>query len=201
MPTKTFFNLPKEKKVRILKAGKKEFSRVPLERAVIANIAKDAGIPRGSFYQYFTSLEDLFTYVVEYMYGFNKKKFSSYLEENNNNVYEALKVRFANEIDKLAKDENRQFRINTLTLLFNDNAEYSQDFINNIIDKRNTLDLGFFPEELQKKNNFAKVVDLIKMVGDNCVERYLTSQATEEEIKNDYNKYIDFVKTGFGNLQ
>ena len=73
MPTKTFFNLPKEKRIRILKAGKKEFSRVPLEKAVIANIAKDASIPRGSFYQYFSSLEDLFSYIIDYMYGFNKK--------------------------------------------------------------------------------------------------------------------------------
>ena len=101
MPTKTFYNLPKEKRLRILKAGKKEFSRVPFEKAVIANIAKDADIPRGSFYQYFNNLEDLFTYIIEYLYGFNKKKFTTYLEENNNNIYEALKLKFASEIDKL----------------------------------------------------------------------------------------------------
>ena len=51
MPTKTFMNLSKEKRLRILKAAKKEFSRVPLDKAIIANIVKDAKIPRGSFYQ------------------------------------------------------------------------------------------------------------------------------------------------------
>lgn len=197
MPTKTFYNLPKEKKLRILKAGKKEFSRVPLEKAIIANIAKDADIPRGSFYQYFTNLEDLFTYIIEYLYGFNKKKFSTYLEENNNNIYDALKVRFSNEIDKLSKEENRQFRVNTITILLKDNKEYSKEFIDNIIDKKSSLDLDFFPTEYQKKKNFSKMLDLIKMVGDTCVERYLMNEVSEEEIKNDYNEYIDYLKTSF----
>ena len=197
MPTKTFYNLPKEKRLRILKAGKKEFSRVPLEKAIIANIAKDADIPRGSFYQYFNSLEDLFTYIIEYLYGFNKKKFSTYLEENNNNIYAALKERFSNEIDKLSKEENRQFRVNTLTILLKDNKEYSKEFIDNLIDKKSSLDLDFFPTEYQKKRNFGKMLDLIKMVGDTCIERYLMSEVSEEEIKNDYNEYIDFVKTSF----
>ena len=197
MPTKTFFNLPKEKRLRILKAGKKEFSRVPFDKAIIANIAKDADIPRGSFYQYFSSLEDLFTYTLQYMYGINKKKFNQYLEDNNNDIYKALKERFANEIDKLSKEENKQFRINTLQILLQDNKEYSKEFIDSVIEKRSSLDLDFFPQEIQKKNNFSKALDLIKMVGDNCVERYLMSEVTEEEIKQDYNNYIDFIKTSF----
>jgi len=53
MPTETFFNLPKEKQRRILDAAKKEFSRTSLKEASIANVIKDAEIPRGSFYQYF----------------------------------------------------------------------------------------------------------------------------------------------------
>ena len=197
MPTKTFFNLPKEKKLRILKAGKKEFSRVPLEKAVIANIAKDASIPRGSFYQYFNSLEDLFSYVIEYMYGFNKKRFEECLKENNNNIYDALKVRFKNEIERLSKEENRQFTINTFSLLLNENNNYSKKFIENIIDKGSSLDLEFLPEEYQKSSTFSKVFNLIKIVGDNCVQRYLTSEISQEEIIEDYNDYIDLMKTKF----
>ncbi|MFA5482675.1 MAG: TetR/AcrR family transcriptional regulator, partial [Bacilli bacterium] len=47
MPTNTFINLSKDKRLRILRAAKSEFSRVPLEKAVIANIVKNAKIPRG----------------------------------------------------------------------------------------------------------------------------------------------------------
>lgn len=198
MPTKTFFNLPKEKKIRILKAGKKEFSRVPLEKAVIANIAKDAGIPRGSFYQYFQSLEDLFAYIIEYLYGLSKRKFENYLKENNNDIYEALKVKFANELEKLTKEENKQFRINTMNILFEEN-KYPKEFINCIFTKSSNLDLGFFPEEYQN-SKFSDVVDLLKIVSDNCLQQYLTSTVSKDKIKEDYNKYIDFLKVGFSKL-
>ena len=197
MPTKTFFNLPKEKRIRILKAGKKEFSRVPLEKAVIANIAKDAGIPRGSFYQYFSSLEDLFSYIVDYMYGFNKKKFEESLKANDNNVFDAIKDNFSQEIDRLSKEENRQFTINTMTLLLQDSKNYPKDFIENIYDKRNNLDLEFFPEEYQTSNKFSKMLDVINMVGDNCISKYLSTEQSAEEVKEDYNNYVDFVKGAF----
>ena len=197
MPTKTFFNLPKEKRIRILKAGKKEFSRVPLEKAVIANIAKDASIPRGSFYQYFNSLEDLFSYIVDYMYGFNKKKFEESLKANDNNVFDAIKDNFSQEIDRLSKEENRQFTINTMTLLLQDSKNYPKDFIENIYDKRNSLDLEFFPEEYQTSNKFSKMLDVINMVGDNCISKYLSTEQSAEEVKEDYNNYVDFVKGAF----
>ena len=71
------------------------------------------------------------------------------------------------------------------------------EFIDNIIDKKSSLDLDFFPTEYQKKRNFSKMLDLIKMVGDTCVERYLMNEVSEEEIKNDYNEYIDYLKTSF----
>lgn len=59
MPKETFLNLSKEKQNKILNAAKKEFERVSLEQASIKNIVEEAGIARGSFYQYFESKEDL----------------------------------------------------------------------------------------------------------------------------------------------
>ncbi len=59
MPKETFLKLPEEKKHKIIKAAKKEFERVPFEQTSIKNIANEAEIARGSFYQYFESKEDL----------------------------------------------------------------------------------------------------------------------------------------------
>ena len=59
MPKETFLKLPEEKKHKIIKAAKNEFERVPFEQTSIKNIANDAEIARGSFYQYFESKEDL----------------------------------------------------------------------------------------------------------------------------------------------
>lgn len=49
MPTETFENLSEEKKLKIIEAAKKEFSRVQFEDTSIKNIVKEAGIARGSF--------------------------------------------------------------------------------------------------------------------------------------------------------
>lgn len=61
--TSTFFNLKDSKKERIIKAVKKEFTRKRLLDMSVKNIVEDAGIARGSFYQYFNSKED----IIEYM--------------------------------------------------------------------------------------------------------------------------------------
>ena len=68
MPKQTFFHLPEEKKKRLLEAARVEFSRVPLKDSSIANIVKIAEIPRGSFYQYFESKEDLLRIYLEYTF-------------------------------------------------------------------------------------------------------------------------------------
>lgn len=199
MPTKTFFNLDKEKRIRVLKAAKKEFSRVPLDKAVIANIAKEADIPRGSFYQYFISLEDLYVYLIDYLYGINKKKFEKYLEDNDNDVYAALKYRFANEIDKLSKEENRQFKLNTVAILFSNN-NYSQEMINYIMDKQNQFDINYFPANMQENKNIDKFVNVVKALNDMFIQKYIAREVSDNEIKNEYNHYIDFLQLNFGTL-
>lgn len=64
MPTDTFLNLDENKKNTVRKALINEFTASPLELCSIKNIVTDAGIPRGSFYQYFTDKEDALRYVI-----------------------------------------------------------------------------------------------------------------------------------------
>ncbi len=64
MPSSTFLNLPAQKQERLLEAATREFSSRPFSEASINQIIKDAGIPRGSFYMYFTDKEELFRYVI-----------------------------------------------------------------------------------------------------------------------------------------
>lgn len=63
MPTQTFFNLPEEKKQRIIHAAIGEFAANLFEKSSIARIIVVAGISRGSFYQYFSDLKDLYNYI------------------------------------------------------------------------------------------------------------------------------------------
>ncbi|MEJ6950804.1 TetR/AcrR family transcriptional regulator [Natronospora cellulosivora (SeqCode)] len=65
MPSKTFFNLPAEKKERIVKAAQEEFAHNLFKECSVASIIKKAEIPRGSFYQYFEDLKDLYKYTMD----------------------------------------------------------------------------------------------------------------------------------------
>lgn len=65
MPTATFLNLAKEKQERVLNAAVREFGIRNVQEANLSNIVKDAGIARGSLYQYFLTREDLYIYVFD----------------------------------------------------------------------------------------------------------------------------------------
>lgn len=67
MPSETFARLPEEKRNRFLDAAWAEFTRVPFADTSINQIVRQAGIPRGSFYQYFADKEELFGYLMEYV--------------------------------------------------------------------------------------------------------------------------------------
>lgn len=64
MPTKTFFNLPQEKRDKLLRAIQDEYARVPVEEVSINKIVQAAEIPRGSFYQYFQDKQDMLSYLL-----------------------------------------------------------------------------------------------------------------------------------------
>lgn len=57
----TFERLSEEKKDRIMQAARAEFLRNPYEKTSINRILSEAGVPKGSFYQYFDDKSDLFS--------------------------------------------------------------------------------------------------------------------------------------------
>ena len=67
MPSKVFFNLKKEKQEKITRAAINEFTNYVYEEVQVKRIVEEAGIARGSFYQYFEGIEDLFIHVLKYI--------------------------------------------------------------------------------------------------------------------------------------
>jgi len=65
LPKDTFFNLPDEKKQRVIDAAIDEFAERSYHDARVTAIADQAGIAKGSFYQYFEDKEDLFRYIID----------------------------------------------------------------------------------------------------------------------------------------
>lgn len=64
MPKQTFFNLPEEKRAKIIDLALDEFAANAYDTASISRIVVQAGIAKGSFYQYFENKEDLYHYLL-----------------------------------------------------------------------------------------------------------------------------------------
>lgn len=66
MPKSTFFNLPKEKRERIIKTAMDEFAQAPYQDTSINHLIKCMDIPTGSFYQYFEDKKDLYFHILSH---------------------------------------------------------------------------------------------------------------------------------------
>lgn len=88
MPTETFLRLPEEKRGRFLEAAWAEFTRVRFSDASINQIVRQAGIPRGSFYQYFAGKEELFIYLLEDVKVYVIQVFRDLLQETDGDIFQ-----------------------------------------------------------------------------------------------------------------
>lgn len=79
MPKETFFNLSIEKQENVMRASINEFSKHGFEKGNIGDIAKNAGIAKGSMYQYFENKRELFLYSVKWSLELLSKKYEKYL--------------------------------------------------------------------------------------------------------------------------
>lgn len=90
MPSATFYNLPEEKRERLLRAAREEFSRVPYESASVNRIIRSAGIPRGSFYMYFTDKEELFGHLMDSYGALLERRMGELLEQREGDLFAAF---------------------------------------------------------------------------------------------------------------
>ena len=92
MPKQTFFNLPEEKRERILKEAVMEFKNNNYDVASVNRIVEKSEISKGSFYQYFKDKEDLYIYIMTII-GDKKIEYltPTLMNFNELNFYEALR--------------------------------------------------------------------------------------------------------------
>lgn len=89
MCTETFLRLPEEKRRRFLDAAWEEFSTVRFVDVSINQIVRRAGIPRGSFYQYFTGKDELLAYLLEEVRNHVKEEYRQVLKANGGDIFQA----------------------------------------------------------------------------------------------------------------
>jgi AcrR family transcriptional regulator len=76
LPKDTFLNLSPDKQEKVMRATINEFNKNGFEKGNIGDIAKSAGVAKGSIYQYFENKRELFLYAVKWGLELMLKKFA-----------------------------------------------------------------------------------------------------------------------------
>ncbi|RKD32973.1 TetR/AcrR family transcriptional regulator [Thermohalobacter berrensis] len=117
MPKNTFFNLPEDKREKILDSAIDEFAKYSYHKASINRIVKKSGIAKGSFYQYFEDKKDLYKYIIDISTQ-KKLKYLTYVMNNLNrlNFFQIVRelylagIKFAKDNPKLSEIANNFVR-------------------------------------------------------------------------------------------
>jgi AcrR family transcriptional regulator len=86
VPKETFFNLNEEKQEKVIRAAINEFLNKGFEKGNIGEIARNAGVAKGSMYQYFEDKKELFLYTVEWSIRLLVQKYGKGIMSNSNGI-------------------------------------------------------------------------------------------------------------------
>jgi len=201
MPRQTFYNLPTEKQEVLIEAGEKEFSRVPLFEASIANIVKEAGIPRGSFYQYFHDKEDFYFYILNQYADEKRKRFIRLLEKHDGNIFYAVSDLCEDLLIRIDMTNDKQFFKNMfLHLDFETERAFLSDMNYSLLSEqykevRDLVDTTMLNAE-NDEELFHMIQMLLSMMLGNIARKYAVDIPNEKVLHN-FTTQINLMKKGF----
>lgn len=223
MPTTTFFRLDQEKQDKIIQAAKKEFTEVPIHEASIAKIIKEADIPRGSFYQYFSGKEDLFYYLFDRVRKGPEDYLFECLESEKGDLLEAFKKFFDYFVKEVFEGEETLFfkniflhmtYHNSSRALLNELSEKEQEARKNHIENHRKGSKEAFERIYQMVNHeLLKTTSerefkmlfrqLCTMISNTINEGYRIKKCDKkfsvEQLIQDFNLKIDWLRNGVAN--
>lgn len=183
MAKQTFLNLPDEKKEKIIKALKKEFSRASLKDSLVSNIIKDAQIPRGSFYQYFDDIEDSFYFIVDEYSKIIKKFLLDSITKNKGDIISSYRDLYIYILDMIEDESNKKY---FEKIFLNMNYKTQSMFTPNFNDGLNIVINHVDIKQLNINSKFAigYVIDIIEStMMNNIIKSYKRNLSKEKNIE------------------
>ena len=182
MVKQTFLNLSMEKQTRVLTAAKNEFSRASLNEASVANVIKEAGIPRGSFYQYFTDLEDIFYYILEEHSKDIKKRLSLNLVKYQGDLIKTFADLYQYIVEKVNSEKNEFYFKN---IFMNMDYKLEKKFLPNLEDNLNEIinSIDIKPLNIDSRLQLIYIIEIIEAVMmHNLIQSYQRNASKEKNI-------------------
>jgi len=200
MPTSTFFNLPEEKREKLLRAIKDEFSRVPFEKVSINQIIHAADIPRGSFYQYFADKNDLLEYI---FLGYRNKlvaHLKEWLQANSGDIFGMFYEILEFAIGFTMADSRNNFFQN----LFADikvNTEFYRKIVKTTREQRAFSELRPLINtemlDIRAQEDFTNILGILFSVCKEAHAEVFLDLSDSQNIKQKYKNKLELLRRGF----
>ncbi|WP_343842193.1 TetR/AcrR family transcriptional regulator [Salinibacillus aidingensis] len=196
----TFFNLPDHKRKKLIDAAEKEFARVALFEASIANIVKTAGIPRGSFYQYFQDKEDLYFYLLDKKLDESKRYFVSILDHHNGDIFEAMVDMYHKFLVMMPDEEEHNFIKNALLYATNKvensftsifDSTYDNNHYYKVIESINREKL-----KVKEDEDLLSILQVMSAVAFHNIIVKLSNKLSDDEATEQFKVQMELLKHG-----
>jgi AcrR family transcriptional regulator len=196
MPKETFYNLEPNKRHKIVRAAIREFTDHELHKARVSNIIKMAGIPRGSFYQYFEDIDDLYYYVIDQVFDDIFDEGRKHAKETDN-LFEYVRRTFEIDMEGFRNDKRHQFIMNVLKSI-GSNIEYLThhntkriDYIRSVLQQ---LDLSMY--RLKTEEEYIRLYEFLQNLKRNVIQKMMMTNTSKEDARKDLAWHLDIIEHG-----
>lgn len=200
MIKKTFYNLPEEKRQRIIEAIMKEFASATTEKVSINRIIKSANISRGSFYQYFDDKVDLVEVLTKTFVDISLEKAYNAIKVSNGDIFYTYEKLF--DVISGFADDNRQKMI---LKSFLKNLRANDDLISEYLLNRfegfasmQEISKHFNRDNLKYKDEYDVecLSQILVQVLKNAIFDVFVMNEDKEKIRKSYLRKLEIVKSG-----
>ncbi|HCB95204.1 TetR family transcriptional regulator [Ruminococcus sp. YE282] len=200
MIKRTFYNLPEQKRQRIIDAIVEEFSSSSTEKVSINRIVKAANISRGSFYQYFDDKVDLVEVLTKSFVDLSIEGANKALEYSNGDIFYTYEKLFE-IITKFAQDKTQKVILKNLLRSLRANDDLVSEYLlnrfngfeelNKIAKQYNTDNLKFKSSE-----DVEYLSQILTQLLKNAIFNYFVIDVDYQTVKKTFLRKLEIVKSG-----
>lgn len=200
MPASTFLNLPEEKRGRIVCAIKDEFSRAPFDKVSINKIVRAAGIPRGSFYQYFANKNDMLGFILLDYQKRMLEHVKTSLRASNGDIFTAFVNTLDFTVHFILEEKANSFCRNLFADIKVDSDFYfkiPKDSAEKSVLEALKPFIDFKLLDLREEDDFINMLDILLTVCRDATAEVFLNISDYEKAKLKYRKKLELLRHGF----
>ncbi len=197
MPSQTFYRLSDEKKKRIYNAMYEELLRVPFPEMSINQVVKLAGIPRGSFYQYFENKEDAFDYFVNESFKRVRESVYNRVCEMHGDIYEKMEMIFYEMANAVGNKLNSEIVPHVIPFIEFKKIDPLNAWINaeeKEITFKDFSILGIANLDIKSEEELFDILSIIEALIHKAIPPIVFGTETVEEATKNFNRRLRIIK-------